>query len=300
MTRPLSAAALVTAAVVLSAWGRAPDDPPPKPAEPKAPIAAKPEDPPFRGLDAALYMQTSAEYRAACYQAYRLATLRLRALLAEKPLGDPAVVSDLDETVFDNGAFQSLQLRSGNVYDQQLWDKYEAEAGESVRLLPGAREFFAECAARQVSVVYISNRSAKYRNQAEEILTRCGLPSFGGQVLPNGHFIDSLLLSTGDNDKTARRQQVEREFNVLLYLGDNLRDFDEAFRFGKLDGTDAKSLDAAIATRKGLVDLTRDKWGDRWVIFPNPCYGEWTKPLGYGKADVGRLARPALEKAAGK
>ena len=299
MTRQLSAAALVLAAVVLSAWGRAPDDPPPKPAEAKAPIAAKPEDPPFRGLDAALYMQTSAEYRAACYQAYRLASLRLRALLAEKPLGQLAVVSDLDETVFDNSAFQSLQLRSGNVYDQKLWEKYEAEGGASVGVLPGAREFFAECAAREVRVVFISNRSAKYQQQTANILTRYGLPLFEPQFLANNWF-GPLSLSTGDNDKTARRAEVESQFNVLLYLGDNLRDFDEAFRFGKLDGTDAKSLDAAIATRKGLVDLTRDKWGDRWVIFPNPCYGEWAKPLGYGKADVGRLARPAFEKAVGK
>src|SRR5262245_38294632 len=58
----------------------------------------KPEAPANRNLDAGLYMQTSAEYRACCYQAYNLAAARLEALVKEKQ-GEPkrplAVVLDL-------------------------------------------------------------------------------------------------------------------------------------------------------------------------------------------------------------
>ena len=77
-----------------------------------APLALATDNPIGRNLDASLYMQTSAEYRAACYQAYRLASLRLNEYLAapKNPL-DPAVVMDLDETVLDNGGFQAMMIR---------------------------------------------------------------------------------------------------------------------------------------------------------------------------------------------
>ena len=42
-----------------------------------APRAVVREDPPNRSLDANLWMQVSAEYRACCYQAYNLARRRL-------------------------------------------------------------------------------------------------------------------------------------------------------------------------------------------------------------------------------
>src|SRR5579884_2044756 len=63
-----------------------------------APAAFAPEVPAYRGLDANLYMQTAAEYRACCYQAYNLAARRLReALDRTKPGGKkPAVILDLD------------------------------------------------------------------------------------------------------------------------------------------------------------------------------------------------------------
>src|SRR3954466_13712198 len=90
----------------------------PNPAAPQAPVAIKLEDPPHRGLDASLYMQTAAEYRACCYQAYHLAALRLRnAAAARKPGEKLAVVMDLDETVLDNAGFQAMQLRSLIAFD---------------------------------------------------------------------------------------------------------------------------------------------------------------------------------------
>src|SRR5689334_18057736 len=83
----------------------------------------KVESPPFRALDANLYMQISAEYRACCYQAYNLATIRLKERHAAlKDNGKkPAVILDLDETVLDNAGFQAMLLRSGLAYDQRLW-----------------------------------------------------------------------------------------------------------------------------------------------------------------------------------
>ena len=49
-------------------------------------------------------------------------------------------------------------------------------------------------------------------------------------------------------------------------------------------------LQAAIKDRKSLVDTHRTRWGDDWIILPNPAYGEWTRPLGRGNDDLNRLA----------
>src|SRR5690242_6899130 len=70
-------------------------------------------------LNAVVWTQTAAEYRAVAKQAYRLARLQLDAALADptwtaateqtnvSPTLPPAIVLDLDETVLDNSAFQA-------------------------------------------------------------------------------------------------------------------------------------------------------------------------------------------------
>jgi acid phosphatase len=262
---------------------------------PQAPAAFKPEVPAQRGLDANLYMQTAAEYRACCLQAYNLATRRVKELYeSSKDNGKPlAVVTDLDETVFDNAGFQAMMLRSDLAYDQRMWDQWEEKNADQVGLIPGAKDFLKEVDRLNVTVFYISNRNEKYRPGTLSALQRLGLP-----------FTDAkqLKLATTTSDKTARRKEVEAEYKVLLYLGDNLRDFDEQFRC-TVDNTredkrttDPARLAVAIKERKDKVDQTRDKWGREWIIFPNPAYGEWMKALGLGTKDLDRLV-PPIQKA---
>jgi len=253
------------------------------------------EDLPNRALDANLYMRTSAEYRASCYQAYNLATERLERLVRHeraksKRPKELAVVMDLDETVFDNSGFQAMQLRSGNAYCQELWDKWEKDYADEIDLIPGAKEFILKF-ENEVSLVYISNRNEKFRGQAKKALERLGLPL--------KHEKD-LKLSTGPTDKTARRQEAENDYKVLLYIGDNLRDFDETLAFDKLGFGEVKKLpddrlNAVIKARKDALDKDPTIWGKEWIILPNPAYGDWTKPLGRGRSDYDRLAPPPTE-----
>lgn len=257
-----------------------------------APVAAaaphvlpffKPEDPPGRSLDANLFVQTSAEYRACCLQAYNLASLRLAAAVAKTtaPPSTLAVVLDLDETVLDNGAFQSMMIRSRLAYDQRLWDLWEAEHWDKWELVPGAKEFILEAAKAGVHVVYISNRTEKFRPQTKRGLERLGLP-----LASDAH----LKLASDTSDKTARRLEAEKAHTVVLHVGDNLRDFDEAFRAPTLAAdADAAAMAAAIRHRKDAVDRHAKNWGDRWIVIPNPIYGEWMKPLDRGLRDVDQL-----------
>lgn len=234
----------------------------------------KKEDPPYRNLDANLYVQTSAEYRACCYQAYNVATSRLAGVVCARPGGPvgkpPAVVLDLDETVLDNGGFQAAMVRAGLAYDQKLWERWEAEHADEVRLVPGAKEFLTRAADLGVVAVYISNRNEKYRESTKSALARLGI------AVPD----HQLLLSDGTSDKTARRTKAREMFDVVLLVGDNLRDFDDRFKYDTSAGT---------AGRAAEVDATRDRFLTEWVILPNPAYGEWTKPFGQGAADAGKL-----------
>src|ERR1051325_2829527 len=196
---------------------------------PVAPPAYRAVEPANRKLDATLYTQTAAEYRACCYQAYNLAISRLKEKL-QNELGrkPPAVVMDLDETVFDNSGFRAMLVRSGLEYDQRLWDSWEEHDSDKVALIPGAKEFIQEAKKLGVSVVFVSGRNA--REESKKILTRFGIPLED----------DALLkLTMGSEDKTKSFLDIQRDYTVLLYIGDNLRDFDNNLRCGEIaKGTD--------------------------------------------------------------
>ena len=79
------------------------------------------------GLNATLWMQQSAEYRAAALQAYGTAGTRLREALSDTSSSaipsqqqagmlPPAVILDVDETVLDNSPFQARLVVLDTVY----------------------------------------------------------------------------------------------------------------------------------------------------------------------------------------
>ena len=256
---------------------------------PQAPLRS--ETPAFRGLDANLYLQTSAEYRAVCLQTFQWAMVRLKQSLATAPQDGrrPVVVMDLDETVIDNGGFQSWLLRTGLAYEQAFFDRWEMHGGEQVELIPGAKQFILEAERLGVRVVHISNRNDRFREATKVTLQRLGIPIQSDR---------DLKLSTVTSDKTARRQEVESQDNgrILLLIGDNLRDFDDAFRFPAIaSDAPATEIAAAIDARKRLVDSTAGNWGSKWIVLPNPAYGEWTKPLGRGNRDLAQLKHRGTE-----
>jgi acid phosphatase len=257
----------------------------PAPAQQAMP-AFKPEAPANRNLDAGLYMQTSAEYRACCYQAYNLATARLEALVKDqKGEGEkkpPAVVLDLDETVLDNSGFEAMLARSHLASDSRLWDLWEKDNGDAVGLIPGAKDFINRAKQLGVAVVYISNRSDKNRDKTLAVLKRLEIDVPEDRVL--------LLKDEKNSDKTGRRDEARKAYTVLLYLGDNLRDFDEQFKYAAPGP--GGSVANSIKERKEKVDKTRARWGDNWIILPNPTYGEWTKAFGQGAKDLDLLVAP--------
>lgn len=257
------------------------------------PIASKEyqaEEPANRGLDATLYMQTAAEYRAACYQAYNLATTRLDEL--SRKAGKFAVVMDLDETVFDNSRFQAMLLKNGLAWDKDLWAVWEQEHSDDITLIPGAKEFIERAGQVGAEVFFVSNRNEKFKQQAEDAFARLKIP-----LKDDSHLkLIADPASPDSSNKTARIRQAERDCGckVLLFVGDNLRDFDETLAsdklgFGKVNDLADEKLGGVIETRKDAVDKSKDNFGKNWIVLPNPSYGDWKAPLGRGRKDFDRL-----------
>jgi acid phosphatase len=222
-------------------------------------------------LDAILWMQTSAEYRATVLGLFRVARDTLdralddpewHALPAHERAADfaglpPAIIADLDETLIDNSAYQARTIRDGAGPDRDSRQAWTAERG--ARALPGAADFLRHAAGRGVSVFYISNRDTP----AELEATLDNLRALGFPVARDG----ANLMLRGDArapaaEKGERRRYVGERHRVLLVLGDSLADF--------VDGSDTDP-----AARRSLVDRHRDWWGERWLMLPNPSYGGW-------------------------
>lgn len=237
-------------------------------------------NPQLRELNADVWVQTSAEYTACCLQTYQLAAATLRAKLSnparpkDKP---PAVAMDLDETVLDNSPFQTFLFRNRLGWSEDLWKAWEADCAADVRLVPGAFDFIREAERLGVTVVYISNRKD----------VEGAVKAVEHVKLDTKDIRDRLLLlTTKSSDKTARRDQVRERYQLLMLFGDNLCDFSEEFRAAKVDPADVAGLKAAIAARREKVEKERAKWGEEWVILPNPVYGEWPKLEGNQPVEV--------------
>lgn len=241
-----------------------------------------PPNPRTRALDADFWIQTSAEYHACCLQTYHIAGERLRDKLAKLPKEGlpPAIVMDLDETVLDNSPFQTWMYRFSRAYDQPLWDRWEADFPDEVRIMPGAAGFIRDAENAGLTVYYISNRNQKTAGSTRKALDHLGLSTkdFDRRFL-------GLTKETG-SDKESRRAEVRKRHRVLMLLGDNLRDFSEEFRAPKVAPNNGPALREAIAERKRKVDQERARFGEEWIILPNPVYGEWTELQGADPLEV--------------
>ena len=204
-----------------------------------------------------LWMQTSAEYRALCYQAFNLASLRVNAIPpASLKKTKMAIITDLDETILDNSPGDAQLIKEGQLHSGKSWkewtDLYQATA------VPGAVEFLQMAHKKGISVFYISNRDTS------EI--RSTLTNLKNLQLPDA-VTDHLLFKSSDPSKESRRLEVMKKHKVILLLGDNLNDFTTAFE------------KATIPVRKSETDKIKEEWGRKFIVLPNSTYGEWENAL---------------------
>ena len=258
-----------------------------------APASAVPAD---DNLNAVLWVQRSAEYRAAAAQTYRAATDHLDAALKQadwdalvpEERGNPArglkpaVILDIDETVLDNSPYQARLVRDGAEYSDPTWDAWVEE--RKARALPGVVEFARAAHARGITLVYISNRAVHLKQATLDNLRSEGLP-----VADDGVFLGlGTVVADCEQDgseKDCRRQLAGRQYRVLMQFGDQLGDF-------------ARVYDNTPAGRQALLDRYEDWFGERWWMLPNPTYGSWEPALFDNDWRQPREARRAAKRAA--
>ncbi len=229
-------------------------------------------------MNATLWMQVSAEYRALARQVYEMAGQKIAApssgsaaseqsgasaeTLARLPT---AVILDLDETVLDNTVFQARLLRDRTTYNAKSWGEWVI-AGEA-QAVPGAREFIAKARALGHTVFYITNRDCTTPAATAtdpcpaKTATMRNLVALGIDPVPDP---ERLLLrgerpdwSTGT--KTHRRAAIAANYRIVALVGDDLGDFVDP------------------QTYAGDRERLEPHFGADWFLLPNPVYGSWTR-----------------------
>lgn len=200
----------------------------------------------------AMWQQNSGEFRALSYQAYNIAKLRIdenQLFNDKKPL---AIITDIDETFLDNSPYAVSEGEKGKDFDPKTWANWTSKA--EAKAYPGSLEFFNYAASKKITVFYISNRDINDKTGTLKNLKDLKFP-----------FADEahLLLRDKTSDKEPRRMEVLKNYNVILYLGDNLADF--SFLFNKRPQFE----------RNAIVDDMSKEFGKKFIMLPNSGYGDW-------------------------
>lgn len=201
--------------------------------------------------EAVHWVRSAAEHRAVFVQTYRAAAGALREMVAGRTAGSWAVVLDADETVLDNSLFQLRLTRSGQTYDERIWNEWVRE--EAAPPLPGAVEFVALVRELGGRVVIVTNREEVVCDETRRNLAAVGVTA------------DVVLCRGETSDKNPRFDRVRRGLDtgippvdVLMFVGDNIHDFP------------AGSQELRDAGEAALREV-----GRKWFVLPNPMYGSW-------------------------
>ncbi|GLB54144.1 5'-nucleotidase, lipoprotein e(P4) family [Neptunitalea chrysea] len=226
-------------------------------------------------LQAVLYQQRAAENKALYYQAYNTAKLQLDVVLNSKRIeGKPlAIITDIDETVLDNSAYNAQLILDNTGYSKESWNAWCRL--QKATPLPGASEFLNYAASKNVQVFYITNRSEVVQDATLENLKKFDLP-----------FADAnhIQCKTNSSTKEPRRLKIHEEYDVIMYLGDNLSDFAQVFEGDKRD----------LA-----ADEFNASFGTQFIVFPNPMYGDWESKQIFEGANMGAepMVKDSIRKA---
>lgn len=204
---------------------------------------------------AILFQQKAAEYRALCYQAYALARWQFEQDLKISSDRPRAVVLDIDETVLDNSPYAARQILDGASYPSG-WDAWVEEARAIA--VPGALDFLQWVDSNRIAIFYVSNRADKLKDATLKNLRDLKFPQA---------WADHVLLKTPGSRKEDRREIVREKYRIVALVGDNLNDFSDVFE------------NKNVADRFTVTDSLRSEFGSRFIVLPNPGYGDWEGAL---------------------
>ncbi len=215
-----------------------------------------------QGVMGLLWVQTSAEYRELCYQAYNAAMMQVDKAVANHKKGDKplAIVLDADETVLNNSALQASYIGTNNSFNPKTWTKWVDAA--QAKAMPGATKFLQGVAAKGVAIFYVSNRDEK-KELAGTIknMKALGFPDADAQ---------HCLFKTDTGNKMGRFEQVAKKYDIVVFLGDNAGDMP------------LNTYHKSMEERNAIIDAHASLFGTKFIALPNPEYGDWEGSLAKG------------------
>ncbi|MBB3908110.1 5'-nucleotidase, lipoprotein e(P4) family [Anoxybacteroides rupiense] len=212
-------------------------------------------------LMATLWYQKSGEMQALYYQAYNLGKMVVDDALKQKRNSHSrkklAIVLDIDETILNNSPYEAYIIQKG-VPNFTDWHKWVMQA--QAEALPGAVEFLTYVDSKGIDIFYVSNRDENEGKATIKNLKEKGFPQATA---------DHMLFRAKENSKEPRRQKIQQTHEIVALFGDNLSDFTKEF--------DQKPLEE----RNANVDRFREEFGRKFIVLPNPMYGDWENAI-YG------------------
>ena len=206
-------------------------------------------------INAVLWFQNAGEMRALSYQAFNLARMKLDQDLNSQTADQKlrrAVVVDVDESILDNSSYTAKNILNGKSHPVG-WLQW-IESAEA-KPMPGSVEFLQYADSREVSIFYITNRKDVVREATIRNLKAVGFPVKNEYV----------MMQEQERSKEFRRQKVLENHRIVLLIGDNLRDFDKVFETANQED------------RNNAVDRRQKEFGEKFIVLPNPIYGDWKR-----------------------
>lgn len=208
-------------------------------------------------LQATLWYQNSAEYRALSFQTFALAQEKLdRTLKSVRFAKPPCIVLDIDETLLDNSPYAGYQIKEDKDFSSEDWKAWTDLA--TADSIPGSVSFLKWANSANLEIFYVSNRKV-----AELDATIKNMQALGFPQADKAH----VHLRSETSNKEPRREMVRETNSIVMLFGDNLNDFTDYFE-GKTS-----------AEREALVNKNRHEFGSTFIILPNPGYGSWQSAM---------------------
>lgn len=216
---------------------------------------------------AVAWKQTAAEYRALYHQGFNIARMHLTAALKNRKCGDKplAIVSDLDDTLVHPLEYWGRLIKNGDdFFDDPLWDRWIPTNGMTPT--PGAKEFLDFAAENDVEIFYVTSRN---QGKPTRELAKGNILAMGFPWKDEAN----LTVLTDTSNKEKRQNEILQDYNVVVFLGDNLNDFRRKYYIkGDIDG------------RIAAMEEDRDKYGAQYILFPNPTDGHWIAAI-FGESE---------------
>jgi len=184
-------------------------------------VSAKSSNPSSKNsrMMAVAWKQTAAEYKALYYQAYNIARMQVdRALSTRRPGDKPlAVLMYMDDTILNTLNYWGYLINNNQAFfDDSIWDRWIPE--NKVVPTPGSVDFLTFCKDNDVEVFYVTSRNQgpKTYEYAMDHLKINGFP-----YADENH----LTVLTDTSNKQERQDEIGNDYEIVLFMGDNLNDF---------------------------------------------------------------------------